>query len=185
MKKSRPSKFGFFHSVLAVGLAIPLLMVSGARAQDAVARPGAPSAAAPPQTASAPAASGAAATAERIIVTGSNIPTAEEVGPNPVQTFDRQTLLKSGERNTEEFLRNLPIANANGVPTSNNENGTNSAVGAATIALRAFDTRATLILLDGRRVAPYPTGNNGGIGVGQMFVDLIPSRKPPSKASKS
>jgi len=172
MKKSRPSKFGFFHPVLVLGLAIPLVIVSGARAQDAVAKPGAPPAAAPPQAASAPAASGTAATTERIIVTGSNIPTAEEVGPNPVQSFDRQTLLKSGERNTEEFLRNLPIANANGVPTSNNENGTNSAVGAATIALRAFDTRATLILLDGRRIAPYPTGNNGGIGVGQMFVDL-------------
>jgi len=175
MKKSLPSKFGIFHPVLAIGLAIPLVIVSSARAQDAVAQPGAPSAAAPPST-SAPAVTGAAApstaTAERIIVTGSNIPTAEEVGPNPVQSFDRQTLLKSGERNTEEFLRNLPIANANGVPTSNNENGTNSAVGAATIALRAFDTRATLILLDGRRIAPYPTGNNGGVGVGQMFVDL-------------
>jgi len=96
MKKSRPSKFGFFHPVLVLGLAIPLVIVSGARAQDAVAKPGAPPAAAPPQAASAPAASGTAATTERIIVTGSNIPTAEEVGPNPVQSFDRQTLLKSG-----------------------------------------------------------------------------------------
>ena len=58
------------------------------------------------------------------------------------------------------------------MPVSNNENGSNTAVGAATIALRGFDARATLILIDGRRVAPYPEGNNGGTGVGLMFVDL-------------
>ncbi len=35
---------------------------------------------------------------ERIIVTGSNIPTAEEVGPNPVQTIDRAFIEKGLER---------------------------------------------------------------------------------------
>ncbi len=53
------------------------------------------------------------------------------------------------------------------MPVSNNENGSNTAVGAATVALRGFDARATLILLDGRRVAPYPTGNRRIV-----FVDL-------------
>ena len=101
-----------------------------------------------------------AAEAERIIVTGSNIPTAEEVGPNPVDTYNRENINKSGEFTTERFLQSLPIANANIIPTSNNENGSNTAVGAATIALRGFDARATLILLDGRRVVVYPTGNN-------------------------
>ena len=109
--------------------------------------------------------------AERVIVTGSNIPTAEEVGPNPVENYTRDNLQKSGDRTTEQFLRNLPISNAQGIPVSNNENGSNTAVGAATIALRGFDSRATLILLDGRRVAPYPTGNNPGL-VNVMFVDL-------------
>src|SRR5947207_9353699 len=113
----------------------------------------------------------AEATTERVIVTGSNIPTAEEVGPNPVETYNRDSLNKAGERTTEQFLRDLPIANANGVPVSNNENGSNTAVGAATIALRGFDARATLILIDGRRVAPYPTGNNPGL-INVMFVDL-------------
>jgi iron complex outermembrane receptor protein len=116
-------------------------------------------------------ATGAAATAERVIVTGSNIPTAEEVGVNPVDIYNRETISKSGERTTEQFLQSLPTVNANIVPQSNNENGSNTAVGAATIALRGFDARATLILIDGRRVAPYPTGNNPGL-VNVMFVDL-------------
>ena len=107
------------------------------------------------------------ATTERVFVTGSAIPTAAEVGPNPVINLTRDLINKSGERNTEELLRNIPAANANGVPVSNNENGSNTAVGAATIALRGFDARATLILLDGRRVAPYPTGNRRIV-----FVDL-------------
>lgn len=109
----------------------------------------------------------AEASTERVFVTGSIIPTAAEVGPNPVINTTRDLINKSGERNTEELLRNLPIANANGVPVSNNENGSNTAVGAATIALRGFDARATLILLDGRRIAPYPTGNRRVV-----FVDL-------------
>jgi hypothetical protein len=41
-------------------------------------------------------ATGAAATAERVIVTGSNIPTAEEVGVNPVDIYNRETMSKSG-----------------------------------------------------------------------------------------
>src|SRR6201984_1452916 len=107
-------------------------------------------------------ATAAAATAERVIVTGSNIPTAEEVGVNPVDIYNRESISKSGQRTTEQFLQSLPTVSANVVPQSNNENGSNTAVGAATIALRGFDARATLILIDGRRVAPYTTGNNPG-----------------------
>jgi iron complex outermembrane receptor protein len=159
LKIERP-KFKFFLTALAVSVGIPLIMVSSAVAQV-------------PSPAPAPANQPAAtAEAERVIVTGSNIPTAEEVGPNPVLNINRDLINKSGQRTAEQLLRDLPVANANGVAVSNNENGTNSAVGAATIALRAFDARATLILLDGRRVAPYPTGNNTGVTVGVMFVDL-------------
>ena len=161
----------FVRAALAAGLVMVVLDGSRAFAQIAVDRTGI-SATAPAQTESAPEPANQETTVQRIIVTGSNIPTADEVGPNPVLNFNRDLILKSGERNTEEFLRNLPIAGANGVPVSNNENGSNTAVGAATIALRGFDARATLILIDGRRVAPYPQGNNGGAGVGLMFVDL-------------
>ncbi len=175
------SKLKFLQAALAVALAMSL-MTSDALAQDAVA----PSPTAPPTgaTSDAPAqpgrdengnivpAPGGEATTDRVFVTGSSIPTAAEVGPNPVLNINRDLINKSGERNTEELLRNLPVANANGVPVSNNENGSNTAVGAATIALRGFDARATLILLDGRRVAPYPLSN-----AGIVFIDLnsIPS----------
>src|SRR5882672_2490683 len=45
---------------------------------------------------------------ERVIVTGSNIPTAEEVGPNPVDTYRPSDIEKLGVRNSTDFLTNLP-----------------------------------------------------------------------------
>ncbi len=151
----------------AAQLAMSLAMVSIAVAQAPSASP----TATPRVDAQGNALPTQEASAERVIVTGSNIPTAGEVGPNPVDTYNRDSIVKSGERTTEQFLLNLPTVNANVVPVSNNENGSNTAVGAATISLRGFDARATLILLDGRRVAPYPMGNNPGL-VNVMFVDL-------------
>ena len=50
----------------------------------------------------------AVAEAERVIVTGSNIPTAEEVGPNPVDTYRPADIEKLGVRNATDFLTNLP-----------------------------------------------------------------------------
>src|SRR4051812_39053185 len=151
-------KFGFFRMALVVCVGISLIIASSAFAQNPPPPP-------PPPTGAGPALP--STEVERIIVTGSNIPTAEEVGPNPVDIYNSENITKSGEFTTEQFLQSLPIANANIIPVSNNENGSNTAVGAATIALRGFDARATLILLDGRRVAPYPTGNRRVV-----FVDL-------------
>jgi iron complex outermembrane recepter protein len=105
---------------------------------------------------------------ERVVVTGSNIPSAEEVGPNPVQIIDREYIEKSGERTLEQLLRDLPVAGANGVPTSNN--APLGSRGASSISLRGFDASATLVLIDGRRVAPYPQGT-GEEGT-QTFIDL-------------
>src|SRR5436190_20020888 len=48
------------------------------------------------------------AEAERVVVTGSNIPTAEEVGPNPVDTYRPEDLEKLGVRNATDLLTKLP-----------------------------------------------------------------------------
>jgi iron complex outermembrane recepter protein len=105
--------------------------------------------------------------AERVIVTGSNIPTAEEVGPNPVDVVNRDQIDKAGERTTEELVRNLTVAGPNGVPSSNN--GAGPTPGASSISLRGFDASSTLVLIDGHRVAPYPLGTDNGA---VTFVDL-------------
>ena len=97
------------------------------------------------------------AEAETVIVTGSMIPTAEEVGPNPVYILNRDLIDKSGERTTAELLKTQPIANANSVPVQNNPGGAAGPTGAASLSLRGFDPRATLVLIDGRRLTYYPS----------------------------
>ncbi|MEI4908123.1 Plug domain-containing protein, partial [Klebsiella pneumoniae] len=87
------------------------------------------------------------------------VQTAAEVGPNPVQMIDRDTIEKSPERNTGELLRAQPVANANGVPTSGNAGNTDGQ-GASSISLRGFDVGATLVLIDGHRMVNYPSGTN-------------------------
>jgi len=105
---------------------------------------------------------------ERVIVVGSHIPTAEEVGPNPVLEISREQIEKSGDRTTAELLQRLPIVGLPIVPTVNN--GTGFTPGASAVALRGFNVSSTLVLLDGRRLAPYPLGGPPS-GVAS-FIDL-------------
>ncbi len=181
------------RTALAVGVAIPILAGASAFAQAPAASPtdqspltgtGAGTIGAS-QTGSQPAAigggaydtgGGGTAETERIIVTGSNIPTAQEVGPNPVLNINRDLINKSGERTAEALIKDLPIANGGGVPISNN--GTGFTPGASAISLRGLGPQETLLLIDGRRVAPYPVGNGGTAS----FFDL---RSIPEAAIES
>ena len=108
-------------------------------------------------------------TLDRFVVTGSYIPTAEtaiDAGVSPVIRIDRLTIAQTGVTNTTELLQQLPIANANSVPVSNNATGFTP--GASAISLRGLGPEATLILLNGRRIAMYPVG----VGGSTAFVDL-------------
>ena len=113
MTRNVLKRLGLSRIAFVAGVGLPLIIATSARAQ-------APAAAAP-----APA--GAQAEAERVIVTGSNIPTAEEVGPNPVLNLNRDLINKSGERSTEQLLRDQPVANANSPQVQNN--GTSQSAG--------------------------------------------------------
>src|SRR5260370_14953083 len=89
---------------LAAAVAFPLIIAMSALAQE-------PAATAPPTgTNVAPAGAPAAteATAERVIVTGSNIPTAEEVDPNPVDTHRRDDITRLGVRTTTDLILRIP-----------------------------------------------------------------------------
>lgn len=181
-------KFGSLRTALAVGVAISILAGASALAQAPASSPAQDSAAqplnAPGATGAAPitgteqpqAATGQVAETERIIVTGSNIPTAQEVGPNPVLNINRDLINKSGQRSAEELIKDLPVANGGGVPISNN--GTGFTPGASAISLRGVGPEATLVLVDGRRIAPYPIGNGGT----SSFFDL---RSIPESAIES
>src|SRR5438477_12872635 len=91
---------------------------------------------------------GATAEVERIIVTGSNIPTAEEVGPNPVDTYRPADIEKLGIRNATDLQTFLP-QEAGGTVNLNIGNGGD---GTVQINLRGLLPKETLILIDGKRL---------------------------------
>src|SRR6266700_4227369 len=110
-----------------------------------------------PQTAGQP-----AATMVEVIVTGSNIPTAEEVGPQPVDTYRRDDITRLGVRSATDFIQKLPIANG----ASFNENLNVIGDGRTEIDLRGLFAKETLVLQDGRRLA---TDGFAGNDVGRNF----------------
>ena len=59
--------------------------------------------------------------------------------------------------------------NASGIPVSNNADASGGPTGAASVSLRGFDPSATLVLVDGRRVTPFPGNANSGAA----FIDLF------------
>jgi iron complex outermembrane receptor protein len=117
-----------------------------------VAGPGFAQNATPPPVALAPATPAPAATAEteRVVVTGSNIPTAEEVGPHPVDTYRRDDITRLGVRTSTDLIEKIPAATG----ASLNENGANGPDGRVEINLRGILAKETLVLQDGRRLAP-------------------------------
>lgn len=91
--------------------------------------------------------------AERVIVTGSNIPTAQAVGPNPVDTYSRDDITRLGARTPTELIQRIPAVAGVG----NTENQSNGLIipadGSTRVDLRGVDPKETLVLQDGRRLA--------------------------------
>src|SRR5437762_4750109 len=105
---------------------------------------------------------------QRVIVTGSNIPTAEETGPNPVDTYRPADVEKLGIRNAQDLQTFLP-QEAGGTVNLNIGNGGD---GTVQLNLRGLLPKETLVLVDGKRVA---YGSLGVAGASQSVdINLLP-----------
>src|SRR5438876_1424691 len=111
---------------------------------------------------------GATAEVKRVIVTGSNIPTAEEAGPNPVDTYRQADIEKLGIRNATDLTTSLP-QQAGGTKNLNSRTG---ADGTGQFNLRGLLSKETLVLVDGKRVA---LGSLNAVRFsGGVDINLIP-----------
>src|SRR6266446_7156688 len=129
---------GSFPSALAVGVGFPLLVATAAYAQ-------------------APATE---ATTERVIVTGSYIPTAETESALPVTVYTAEVLQKVGAVTPVEGLRQLPSFVGNTLT----ENDSNGGDGTAFVNLRGVGSENTLVLINGRRAFSFKDVNAISIG---------------------
>src|SRR5215467_11350068 len=116
---------------------------------------------------------GATAEVERVIVTGSNIPSAEEVGPNPVDTYRPADLEKLGVRNSTDLLINVPQE----MGTTVNQNLAGQGDGSVIPNLRGLLPKETLVLIDGKRAAIVGAGGffSSGPSTAGVDINLIPS----------
>ena len=136
---------GSFRTALAVGVGLPILMTVSASAQQE-------------------------ATAERVTVTGSYIPTAEAETALPVTVYTAEVLQKAGANTPVEGLRQLPSFIGN-TATENDSNGGN---GQASINLRAVGAENTLTLINGRRAFEFSDINAipiGGLSRAEVLKD--------------
>ena len=101
----------------------------------------------------------------RVEVTGSNIKRVDTEGPAPVTVLTREDIEQRGQTTVAEVLRSLPQA---GGFTFDDQFTNSFAPGTAGIGLRNLGQNATLVLVNGRRVANYGFAQN----VDLAFVDL-------------
>jgi len=102
---------------------------------------------------------------QRVVVTGSLISRADTETPTPVQVLTAADIQKSGKTSVAELLSDLA---ANGAGTLGTGFSGAFANGASGISLRGLTVGATLVLVDGHRMAPYPLSDDSQ----RSFVDV-------------
>jgi len=102
---------------------------------------------------------------EEVIVTGSRI--AHKIGEevSPVQVISHEDLERSGQQNLSDILRSISAEGQGTLPTSFTAG---FASGASSVSLRGLGVNATLVLVNGRRMAPYGLADDGT----RVFTDL-------------
>jgi iron complex outermembrane receptor protein len=101
----------------------------------------------------------------KVVITGSNIRTAQKEGASAVQVISAKELAATGKASIADIVRAIAANSGN----SYNEQYTGSfSAGTAGLSLRGIGQKNTLILVNGKRVSPYATAQN----LQEVFVDL-------------
>jgi iron complex outermembrane receptor protein len=97
---------------------------------------------------------------ERVEITGSSIKRIEGESALPVQVITREEIRKSGAINVEQLLQSVSAATSNNALTNASVAGAITG-GISSASLRGLSSLRTLVLMNGRRIAPYGVGQTG------------------------
>lgn len=103
---------------------------------------------------------------QRVEVSGSNIRRAQAETASPVQIISREDIAQSGKGTVAEYLQTLTADSQGSVPFTYGRGFANGS--AAGISLRGLGANATLVLINGRRVATAVLADDAQ----RAFVDL-------------
>ncbi len=104
-------------------------------------------------------------TVQKVEITGSSIKRTEAEGVASTQVLTRKDIEQTGKTSIAEVIRSISADN-NGSVSSAFSNG--FAGTASGVSLRGLSVSSTLVLINGRRTAPYGFGDDGS----RSFVDL-------------
>ena len=97
---------------------------------------------------------------QRVEITGSSIKRIDAETALPVQVITRDQIQKSGATNVEQLLQTVAsISSSGGNVTSASSGATTGSI--SSISLHGLTSLRTLVLLNGRRIAPYGIGFTG------------------------
>ena len=99
---------------------------------------------------------------EEIVATGTRIRDENIVAASPITTITEEEISLKQTPNIERVFRDMPIT----IP-GDGENVNNGTAGQATLDLRGLGPERSLLLIDGKRLAPYDIN-------GQVTTDVIP-----------
>ena len=138
---TRMKTLGVLRAAFVAAVGLPLLLTSSAFAQGE-------------------------ATTERVTVTGSYIPTAEEVTASPLDTVTSADVARSGQQDILTTLqtRNPDFVGAGNLGNTNANIAAGGTLGGSIISIRGLPT---LVLYEGRRIA-----DSAAIGIGVQFTDV-------------
>jgi iron complex outermembrane recepter protein len=113
--------------------------------------------------AAANAAKGNAAPVEEIIITGTSIKGINAETALPVQVLTSEDITRTGVTTAEQLFQQISAASSSGLTNAAQATGFITG-GISTISLRGLGSARTLVLINGRRSAPYGGGGQGPAG---------------------
>ncbi|WP_257572819.1 TonB-dependent receptor [Janthinobacterium sp. UMAB-56] len=102
---------------------------------------------------------------QKVEVTGSSIKRAEAETISVIQTLSRKDIEQTGKASIADVVRSISADNNGSISGSFTNGFAGSASG---VSLRGLSVSSTLVLINGRRTAPYGFGDDGQ----RSFVDL-------------
>ncbi|HVO05643.1 MAG TPA: TonB-dependent receptor [Burkholderiaceae bacterium] len=95
--------------------------------------------------------------AQRVEITGSSIKRTDAETALPVQVLTRKEIAATGAVNVEQLLQTVSAMTSSGATVNSSASGATTG-GLSGISLRGLTSLRTLVLINGRRVAPYGIG---------------------------
>jgi iron complex outermembrane recepter protein len=109
---------------------------------------------------------------QRIEITGSAIKRVDAETALPVTVISREEISRSGVASTEQLLQSVSaISSSGGLATT--QGAGNSIYGRASPSLRGLGDERTLVLVNGRRVAPFAGGGGAAVNVNTIPLSAI------------